>query len=447
MSNNLGRRDFISSFSFDKRLALYDIAGSVAHVKMLVKCRIISSADGKKIIKGLESIASDLKKGKSLPPSEDIHYAVEKELIKRIGESGGKMHTARSRNDQVSTDLRLYLKSEIKSIRELFCGVQKSLLQLAQKNIDAVIPGYTHLKQAQPILFSHHILAYACMFQRDKQRFMNCLGLLDESPLGAAALAGTSYNIDRIYSAKLLGFSDVMRNSIDAVSDRDFIAEFLAAASISAMHLSRLSEDFIIWASDEFNLIQIPEDFTSGSSIMPQKKNPDYFELARGKTGRIYGGLISILTILKGLPLSYNRDLQEDKVALFDAVDTLKEVLEVTSAMLSKITINKERLKTIFANDYLAATELADYLTKKGMPFRTSHSVVKKLVGDAIKAGKNLSEIHTSQLKKYSAKFDSDVKEIFNFKKIADSKRSLGGTAQSEVRRQIKYLKKKINNQ
>lgn len=433
-------KNFISSFDFDKRLALYDISGSVAHVKMLVKCKIISSSEGGKIIKGLKAIANDLKKGKSLPPAEDIHYAIEKELIKRIGPVGGKMHTARSRNDQVATDLKLYLKDEIKNIIALILTVQKSIVKIAKNNIDVIMPGYTHLKQAQPILFSHHMMAYFQMFERDIKRFKNCYNNLDESPLGAAALAGTSFPIDRKLSAKLLGFSRVTENSIDSVSDRDFIAEFIAASAVLMMHASRMAEDLIIWASDEFDFIKIADEFTSGSSIMPQKRNPDCLELVRGKTGRVYGDLISILTILKGLPLSYNRDLQEDKIPLFDTVDTVKDVLSVIAGIISSLKLNRDKISAAFKNDYLCATEIADYLTKKGVPFRTAHGITAKIVSSAAKNGKNLADFALSDFRKFSKHFASDIYDCLGIKKVVESRKSCGGASTASVKKQLEKI-------
>ncbi len=441
MNRNLRKQNFISSFDFDKRLAPYDIAGALAHVKMLSKCRIISDGDAKKIIKGLGAIADDLKRGKSLPSAEDVHYAVEKELIKRIGVVGGKMHAARSRNDQVATDLKLYLKDEIKNIVSSLLSVQRAILKVARNNIDAIMPGYTHLKQAQPILFSHHMMAYFQMFERDIKRFKNCYDNLDESPLGSAALAGTSFPIDRGISAKLMGFARVSENSIDSVSDRDFATEFIASAAILMLHTSRLAEDLIIWSSDEFDFVKIAAQFTSGSSIMPQKRNPDFLEIIRGKTGRIYGNLTSILTILKGLPLSYNRDLQEAQIPLFDTADTLKDVLAVLSEIISSLKLNHEKMEEAFKNDYILATEVADYLTKKGLPFRTAHGITKKIVEHAIKNKKNLSELKLSEYKKFSGYFKSDIHNRLNIKNVIESKKSLGGTSRLSVGKQIAKAK------
>ncbi|MBN1621522.1 MAG: argininosuccinate lyase [Endomicrobiales bacterium] len=432
--------DFISSFSFDQRLAEYDILGSMAHVKMLSKCKIISSGDGVKIINGLKAILKGLNNDKKIPKQEDIHYAVEKELIRRIGPVGGKMHTARSRNDQVSLDLRLYIRDEIRQIYDLLADAQKSIISQAKKNHEAVMPGYTHLQPAQPILFSHHILAYAWMFQRDKERLKDCYKRVNVLPLGSASLAGTSFPIDRKYVAKLLGFRGVMNNSIDAVSDRDFVVEFVFALSLIASHLSRLCEDLIVWSSAEFGFISMADEFTSGSSIMPQKRNPDAAEIIRGKTGRVYGDLITLLTLMKGIPLSYNRDMQEDKPPLFDAVDSMKSVLEITAPLLLGITVNPEKMLEATKNGYICATEVADYLAKKNVPFRTAHKIVKDMVKYCIKKNIKLDELTGAELKKFSKNFNKDISSFLKPDKVVYMKSSEGGTSPKSVKKQIKDL-------
>lgn len=437
-------KNFIASFSFDKRLALYDVAGSIAHAKMLGKCKIVSASETGKIVKGLQKIEKYLKSGKHLRPEEDIHYAIEKKLIELIGENtAGRLRTARSRNDQIALDLRLYMKAEIQKITQLISGFQENIIDQAKENEGKLIPGFTHLQPAEPILFSHYILSYAWMLQRDKQRFQDCYKRTDVMPLGSAALAGTSFPIDRNYVAKLLGFSKVSRNSMDAVSDRDFVIEFLAAASIAMMHLSRLAEEMILWLNPNFNFIEIADEYLSGSSIMPQKKNPDFAELVRGKTGRVYGSLVTLLTLMKGLPLTYNRDLQEDKPPLFDAVDTLTISLEVMAGMVSSLKvreISNEELKT----GYMLATELANYLVKKGMPFREAHGIVKKIVNYCKDSETALENMELSELKEFSVLFSSDVNKALAAENIANLKISEGGSSIKSVRKQVTELIKTL---
>jgi argininosuccinate lyase len=432
---------FVASFSFDARLAPYDIAGSVAHVKMLSKTKIIPSKDAQKIIKGLLSIDRDLKKGFKLPEQEDIHYAIEKELMKRIGTVGGKMHTARSRNDQVSLDLRLYLKDEISALNGLIEGTQAAIVKLAQKNINVIMPGYTHLQIAQPILFSHHIMAYGWMFERDKARLSDALKRVNVLPLGSAALAGTSFKIDRRFTAGLLGFAKVSENSMDSVSDRDFAVELLAALSIMAVHLSRLAEELVLWSSSEFDFVKLADDFVTGSSIMPQKRNPDVAELIRGKTGKVFGNLVNILTTLKALPLSYNRDLQEDKPPVFDSIDTVKDVFGVLIPMLSTMELKEEKMELATRKGYLSATELADYLARQGVAFREAHGTVKSMVNYCETNKKLLDQLTPAELKKFSPHFKSDVHEILKPVKIVEQKTSEGGTSTSSVNAQIKQMK------
>ena len=440
-TNNKIAEDFVSSFSFDQRLAQFDILGSIAHVKMLGKTRIIPSSELSKIIKGLNSILKDINNGKKIPKAEDIHYSVEKELIKRIGPVGGKMHTARSRNDQTALDLRLYARYEVMTIKDLLYDLIKVITQKAEKNISVIMPGYTHLQHAQPVLFSHYILAYAWMFQRDIERLYDYMYRVNVMPLGSAAFAGTSFPIDRNYTAKLLGFSKVSENSVDSVSDRDFVIELLAILSITAAHLSRLAEELINWSSSEFDFIKLSNEFTTGSSIMPQKRNPDMAELVRGKTGKVYGTLMTILTVMKGLPLAYNRDMQEDKPPLFDAIDTIKDCLMVMAPMVYSMEIKAESMHNSAKKGFLCATELADYLTKKGMPFRASHGIVKNIVEYCIKNDKELIDLSIKELKYFSILFDDNVKLLLDPEKVVNLKKSQGGTSVSSVKRQIAVLK------
>jgi argininosuccinate lyase len=435
---------FIASLSFDVRLAPYDIQGSIAHAQMLAKCRIIPARDTQRIIKGLESIVRDLARGKRLPQEEDIHYAIERELIRRIGPVGGKLHTARSRNDQIALDLRLYLRDQIDMIEREIVRLQKAFILLAERHFDVVMPGFTHVQHAQPSLFSHHVLAYAWMLERDKGRLADARKRTNEMPLGSAALAGTSFKIDRQFVARKLGFARVTQNSIDTVSDRDFIVEFVAAAALIMTHLSRLAEELIIWSSSEFNFIRLEAEFTSGSSIMPQKRNPDVAEIMRGETGRIYGNLIALLTILKGLPLSYNRDLQEDKPPLFDTVDTIQGCLAVASPMVATMTVRADRMRALCDRGFLAATELADYLTEKGVPFRSAHGVVKRVVAYCETQHIRLDELTLEELQRFEDKFDAGALQVLSIDQVVHVKDSEGGTSPRRVRQQIAQLKRLV---
>jgi argininosuccinate lyase len=435
-------QEFIGSFSFDQRLAPYDIEGSIAHVRMLVTCGILSASDGKKIVSGLSAIAADLKKGKQIPKEEDIHYAVEKELIRRIGPLGGKMHTARSRNDQVALDLRLYLRDQAGRLIALLKETQRAILLQAEKNSTAVMPGYTHLQPAQPVLFAHYLLAYGWMFERDKERLVDCVKRINRLPLGSAALAGTSFPIDRRCTAKLLGFGGVMQNSLDGVSDRDFALEFLSVLSIVAMHLSRLMEELVIWSSAEFDFIRLADEFTSGSSIMPQKRNPDVAEIVRGKTGRVYGDLFALLTLMKGIPLAYNRDMQEDKPPVFDAVDTVAICLEVAAGMVRSMNIKPANMLKATARGFLAATELADFLARQGVPFREAHGIVKKIVAFCTEHGRVLHGLSLEELRQFSPLFSSAIKELLAPDVIVNAKISEGGTAPRQVQKQIREMQK-----
>jgi len=439
---------FTESISFDYRLWKYDIEGSIAHAKMLGKHSIISREDSEKIIKGLEEIAKEIEKGKFRfrKKLEDIHMNIEAALIEKTGDAGRKLHTARSRNDQVALDLRLYLRSETKEILSLIKKFQKILLHIAIKYLHVVMPGYTHLQRAQPVLLSHHLLAYVEMLQRDVERFHDGLKRTNLLPLGSCALAGTTFPIDRIYVAKLLGFDGISENSIDAVSDRDFAIEFLSDASLLIMHLSRLAEELILWSSEEFRFIEFPDAFTTGSSIMPQKKNPDVAELIRGKTGRVYGNLLSLLTTMKGLPLSYNRDLQEDKQPVFDTVDTIKSCLTVLNEMLPGITFNAKRMYETAGDAYSTATDMAEYLVKRGLPFRKSHEITGKIVLHCMKKGKKLEELTLKELNTFSPFIRNDIYSCLKAEESVKNKKSRGSTSPNEVKRQIQRLKKVVSS-
>ncbi len=435
---------FSESISFDKRLWKYDVEGSVAHARMLGMQGIISKKEAAAIVKGLTEIASDIEEGRFRfsEALEDIHMNIESALIKKIGPVGRKLHTARSRNDQVALDLRLYLREETKQILSLIKDLQKTILQIANRYVNAVMPGFTHTQRAQPVLLSHHLLAYVEMLQRDKGRFDDCMKRINVLPLGSCALAGTTLPIDRDYVAKALGFTSVSGNSIDTVSDRDFAIEFLACASIAATHLSRLSEELVLWSTEEFGLIEISDAFTTGSSIMPQKKNPDVAELVRGKTGRVYGSLICLLTVMKALPLSYNRDMQEDKPPVFDAADTLKACLSVIKAMLPEIRFNTEKMLRTAAEGYSTATDLAEYLVKKGVPFREAHEITGKVVRYCIINKKDLQSLKLEELKSFSRVIKGDVFKNLGPCDSVKARSSYGGTAPSEVMRQIRYYRK-----
>jgi argininosuccinate lyase len=435
-------QSFIASLSFDVRLAPYDIQGSIAHAKMLAKRKIIPASDAKRILTGLAAIAADLVNGKTLPAEEAVHYAIERELIRRIGPVGGKLHTARSRNDQVALDLKLYLRDQSAQILRELAILQAAFIDLAEANLDVVMPGFTHVQHAQPVLFAHHMLAYAWMFERDKGRFRDAARRADEMPLGSAALAGTSFPIVRLWVAKELGFARVTPNSIDTVSDRDFLVEFCSAAALAMTHLSRLAEELILWSTSEFNMIRLQTEFTSGSSIMPQKRNPDVAEIIRGETGRVYGNLVALLTILKGLPLSYNRDLQEDKPPFFDTVDTLQGCLAVAGPMVATLVVRAERMRALCDKGFLAATELADYLTEKGMPFRTAHGVVKRVVAYCESRKTRLDELTLEELLRFDKAFDAGALQVLSIDQVVHVKDSVGGTSPRRVREQIAQLKR-----
>jgi len=432
--------EFNASIHFDKRFAEYDIEGSMAHVKMLARQGIILDSEAKEILNGLEKVLEEIKSGDFVfkTEDEDIHMAVEKRLRELIGQVAGKLHTARSRNDQVAVDFRMYLRQEIEEVKKYLKALLNSILEKAEKEIDAIMPGYTHLQTAQPILFSHYMMAYFEMFKRDYQRFSDITNRLNYSPLGAGALAGTTFNIDREFTAKELGFVAPTLNSLDSVSDRDFALEFLAAASICQMHLSRMSEEFIIFSTSEFAFIELSDDYCTGSSIMPQKKNPDIPELIRGKTGRVYGNMISLFTTMKGLPLAYNKDMQEDKEPVFDTVDTLKASLKIFSPMIEKMKLNKNKMYSSAKLGFSTATDLADYLVRRGLPFRDAHHVVGRSVAYCLDKGVDLSELTLEELKSFSDLINDDIYDYITLEASVNSRKAIGGTAKGSVEYQIK---------
>jgi len=436
---------YTASIPFDWRLYPYDIAGSIAHARMLAKQGIISAQEAETITQGLAAIKGEITRGKFQfqPELEDIHMHIEARLLEKVGEVGGKLHTARSRNDQVALDLRLFAKEAISNTLVGLAGLQRALIALAEANKEVIIPGYTHLQAAQPVLLAHHLLAYFEMLQRDVERFGDCLKRTDVMPLGSGALAGVSYNIDREFVAKELGFSQISQNSLDAVSDRDFVLEYEAAASLCMMHLSRLAEEIILWSSAEFNFVELDEAYATGSSIMPQKKNPDVAELARGKTGRVYGNLMALLTTMKALPLSYNKDMQEDKEGFFDTVDTLLSTLEVFTGMVKTLKVKAENTRRAVEQGYILATDLADYLVKKGEAFRTAHETVAKLVSYAMENDKPFAELSLAEYKKVSPLFEKDVYSITIESSIA-ARDVIGGTAPGQVAKALANAKKSI---
>jgi len=438
--------DFTSSIDIDKRLYSYDIEGSIAHCRMLAKASIISDTDALALIEGLGLIKREIERGefrfdKSL---EDIHMHIETRLIEKVGKVAQKLHTARSRNDQVVLDVRMYLRDETLNTVKYLVKLSRVMVGLAKTYIDVVLPGYTHLQRAQPVLLSHHFMAYYEMFSRDIDRFNDGLRRINVLPLGSAAMAGTTYPIDREYTAQLLGFPKVSANSIDAVSDRDFIIEFLSAASICMVHLSRMSEELILWSSSEFGFIELPDSFATGSSIMPQKKNPDVPELVRGKTGRVFGDLISLLTMMKSLPLSYNRDMQEDKTALFQTVDILKKCIEIYIKMLPKLKINREVMEQATSKGFLNATDMADYLVASGMPFRQAHGCVGEAVAYALSQKKELHELTLNELKSFSSHIKKDIFQILTTDRMINRRKSIGGTALECVKAAIKKAEKDL---
>jgi argininosuccinate lyase len=441
---NKEMEEFISSLSFDKKLVKYDLLGSIAHAQMLGKCKIIAKEETDKIVEGLKRILKEVQEDKVeivTGEAEDIHSWVENKLKEKIGAIAGKLHIARSRNDQIALDERMYLKEEVLKIQGLLKDLQKSLIATAQKNLGVIMPGYTHLQHAQPLLFSHHLMAYFYMFERDKGRMQDLYKRVDVLPLGSAALAGTSFPIDREYVALKLGFSRISENSLDAVSDRDFILEFLSASAILMMHLSRLGEELVLWSSQEFGFIELDDSFCTGSSIMPQKKNPDAAELIRGKTGRVYGNLINVLTMMKALPLAYNHDMQEDKEPLFDTVSTLESSLFLMSKMIETMQINKEKMEKGTKDDFSTATELADYLVKKGLSFREAHKLVGKIVLYCLENKKNLEDLTLTELNFFHKDFNEDILKILKVESAVETKDSYGGTSLKRVEESIKSAK------
>ncbi|MDQ0208117.1 argininosuccinate lyase [Alkalicoccobacillus murimartini] len=438
---------FGASIGFDQALVMEDIQGSLAHVTMLGKCGILSTDETNQIKVGLETLREKAKAGELefSVQNEDIHLNLEKFLIDEIGPVGGKLHTGRSRNDQVATDMHLYLRNETKEIMAAVRNVQQALLNQASAHVETLIPGYTHLQRAQPVSFAHHLMAYFWMLERDYSRYEDSLKRVNVSPLGAGALAGTTFPIDRAYSAELLGFDGIYENSLDAVSDRDFIVEFLSAASLTMMHLSRLCEELILWSSQEFQFIEMDDAFATGSSIMPQKKNPDMAELIRGKTGRVYGGLFSLLTTLKGLPLAYNKDMQEDKEGMFDAVHTVKGSLKIFAGMIDTMDVRTEVMEKAVHNDFSNATELADYLASKGLPFREAHEVVGKLVLTAINKGVFLLGLSYEDYKQAHELFDKDIYDVLEPKTVVARRNSAGGTGFDQVRLALKKAEDILN--
>ena len=436
-----------NSIDIDKRLYKEDILGSIAHVEMLFKQRIISFKIKNKIVYGLNKIEKEISKNKFEfnKKYEDIHMNIEKRLFEIIGEEAGYLHTARSRNDQVITDLKIWIKSSTKDLNKNMDKLLKSILKLADKNIETLMPGFTHLKNAQAVSFGHYLMAYVEMFSRDKKRFENNLENLNENPLGVSALTGTSFNIDRNYTTKKLGFKNPTNNSIDTVSDRDFVLDFIFSASICSMHISRIAEELILWNSDGYNLITLSDKVVTGSSIMPQKKNPDLLEYLRGKTGIVYGNLFSMFTILKGLPLSYFKDLQDDKLVVFNTFDTLNNCLKILDEVLNNLSPNKKKMLELARSGYVTATDLADYLVKNhSMTFRNAYKKTAEIVNLAEKKGKKLEELNILELKKIEPKLTNEVMKIFNLKNSVNSKKSYGGTSFDNIKKMILKYKKKL---
>lgn len=431
--------EFQASINFDKRMYHEDIAGSIAHATMLAKCGIITEEDRDKIVAGLKDILQKIERGEFefSVDLEDIHMNIEKRLTDAIGEAGGRLHTARSRNDQVALDTHMYVRREVVAVQKEIENLQRALVETAEKYSDVIMPGYTHLQRAQPILFSHHLLAYFGMLSRDFARFEGVYKRADIMPLGAGALAGTTFPIDREFVQKQLNFENIYTNSLDAVSDRDYIMEFLAAASILMVHLSRLSEETILWCSREFHFVELDDAHCTGSSMMPQKKNPDVSELVRGKTGRVIGHLMAMLTTVKGLPLAYNKDLQEDKEPVFDAIDTVKDTLRAFIEMMAGVVPNREQMRKAAAAGYPTATDLADYLTRRGVPFRTAHDIVGRVVRHASEAGCDIAELSLDDLRSYSDVITDDVYKVLTLEGSVAARNHVGGTAPNQVLKQV----------
>jgi argininosuccinate lyase len=439
--------DFTASVHVDRKLAPYDIQGSIAHCRMLAQQKIITPGESRKIIQGLTEIGKEIGKG-TFPfraDLEDIHMNIEHRLMEKIGDLGGKLHTARSRNDQVALDTRLYLRDRIAMIQTLLQGLVRTLVMKAESEVEVLMPGFTHLQIGQPVLFAHHLLSYCDMFERDRQRLSECAKRVNMMPLGSGALAGTTFPIDRKQVAKELGFPELTQNSMDAVSDRDYIIEFLSCAALIMMHLSRISEELILWSSEPFSFVEIGDDYATGSSMMPQKKNPDVPELVRGKTGRVYGHLMGMLTTLKGLPLTYNRDLQEDKEPLFDTVDTLTGSLSVFNGMIAGLTVNRERMQEAAATGYSTATDLADYLVRKGIPFRKAHDITGRIVRHCMQSHQDLAALTVQEFQQFHGAIQKDVFDVIDIKRSVAARNITGGTAPAQVKKRIRALKKKLD--
>ena len=434
---------FTASIPFDRRLYAYDIQGSIAHCRMLARCDVITHDEASAIIHGLQEIESEIERGEFAFDVrwEDIHMHIERRLIEKVGPVGGKLHTARSRNDQVALDVRLYLRDEMRTILHDIRQLQRTLIDLAERHLDVIMPGYTHLQRAQPIRLAHHLLAYDEMLERDHQRFTECLTRVNVLPLGAGALATTTYPIDRAYVAHLLDFPAIAENSLDAVSDRDFVIECCADAALVMMHLSRLSQELTLWCSAEFGFIELSDAFSTGSSIMPQKKNPDVAELVRGKTGRVYGHLQGVLTVMKGLPLAYNSDMQEDKEALFDVIDTVKACLRVFAPMLATLSLRPERMRSAASEGFGTATDMADYLAAKGLPFRQAHEIVGRIVRHCLDQQQTLDDLSLEELHAFSPLFESDVYEAIALDASVDRRQVRGGPARALVTARIKAVR------
>ena len=439
--------NFNASLSFDQKFYHEDIQGSIAHVTMLADQGILSHEDKDSIIQGLEGIRKDLDEGKLefTAEHEDIHSFVEAHLIERIGDAGKRLHTGRSRNDQVALDMKLYTRHEIEEMNDLLKGLLESILRIMKENLHTIMPGFTHLQKAQPITLAHHMGAYFEMFKRDRSRLSDTLERMNYCPLGSGALAGTTYPLDREETAKLLGFTGPTLNSMDSVSDRDYLIEFLNDMSIIMMHLSRFCEEIITWNTNEYQFVDIDDSYSTGSSIMPQKKNPDIAELVRGKTGRVYGDLFTLLTMLKGIPLAYNKDMQEDKEAVFDAIDTVKQCLRVLTPMFSTMQILKDNMKKAALKGFINATDCADYLTKKGMPFRDAYKTVGQLVAQCVREDKSLADLTLEEYKTHSDVFENDVYEAIDLKTCVRGRKVIGGPAPEEVTRQISVIEKFVS--
>ena len=435
--------DFNSSISFDSRMFRQDIEGSMAHAMMLGAKGIVTEEEAAVLVDGLQSVLDDLLSGKLTvdPEAEDIHMFVEQVLTERLGDVGKKLHTARSRNDQVALDLRMYLRVETDEIVKKLRFLLSVLTEKAEKHLSDVMPGYTHLQRAQPVTLGHHLMAYAMMFIRDVDRFVDCRKRMNFSPIGCCALAGTTYDTDRVFEAKKLGFDGVCMNSLDGVSDRDFVVEFCSCCSLTMAHLSRFCDELILWSGWEFRFVELSDDFTTGSSIMPQKKNPDMAELIRGKTGRVYGDLVGILTVLKGIPLAYNKDMQEDKEGVFDAADTVKKCLDVFAPMLQSAVFKTENMKKASAEGFINATDLADYLVKKGLPFRTAYKIAGSIVKKCIVEGKTLETLTLTEYQSFDKTFESDVYQYIDLNACVQKRISLGGTSPENVKKQIDYVR------